>query len=318
MSKHKCAVVGVGYIGKLHATKYANIERCQLVAVVDANGDHASQVAAEHSCQAFDDYRQLVGKVDAVSIATETSSHFEIASFFLTNNVHVLVEKPMTSTVEQADELIRLAAERDLLLQVGLLERFNSAVIALHDILDQPKFFEAYRIAPFNLRSNDVNVVLDLMIHDIDLIRYIVDSPVDSIVANGAPILSKQVDIANARIQFVNGTVANVTASRVGINQQRMMRIFQKDTYVSANLLDRTCSIHRKGDGEMFPGIPDVTQQKLSFPKGDAIKAEIIAFIESILDHKPVQVTGEAGRVALDISQSISAIIEKDYVHFDG
>jgi predicted dehydrogenase len=318
MKKLNCAVVGVGYIGSIHAEKYASLKEAELVAVVDANSDQAKKVAKRYNCQAIEDYRQLIGQVDAVTIATETTSHFEIAAFFLENNVDVLVEKPMTSTVEQADKLIQLAAEKKRLLQVGHLERFNSAVIALHDIINQPKFFETYRIAPFNLRSNDVNVVLDLMIHDIDLIRYIVDSPIASIVANGTPILSKQIDIANARIQFTNGAVANVTASRAGIKQERKMRIFQQNAYISANLLDRTCSVYRKGDGEMFPGIPDVKRQKLSFPKDDAIKAEIIAFVDSALYQKPSVVSGEAGREALAVSHSISTIIESNYANTDG
>lgn len=318
MKKLKCAVIGVGYIGSIHAEKYASLKEVDFVAVVDADRDRANKVAKQYRCEAIQNYRQLAEKVDIVTIATETSSHFEIAAFFLSNHVDVLIEKPMTSTVEQADKLIQLAADNNRLLQIGHLERFNSAVVALHDIIDEPKFFESYRIAPFTLRSNDVNVVLDLMIHDIDLIRYIVASPIESIAANGTPILSKQADIANARIQFANGAVANVTASRAGIKQERKMRIFQKNAYISANLLDRSCEIYRKGDGEMFPGIPDIKRKKLSFPKDDAIKAEIIAFVDAVLHQKPSVVSGEAGREALHTSHMISTIIEESYVHSDG
>jgi predicted dehydrogenase len=306
MKKSRCAVIGVGYLGKFHAQKYAELAEVELVAVVDNNLAQAEEVAKSLNCQAFTDYRELVGKVDAVSIVTPTKTHFTVAKFCLENGINTLIEKPITSDVAEAQELIDLAASKNLLIQVGHLERFNSAVVALNDILTTPKFIESHRIAPFTLRGADVNVVLDLMIHDIDLIQFLVKSKIKSIAANGATVLSSEIDIANARIEFENGAVANVTASRAGTKQERMMRIFQDDTYISVNLQDKTCSVYRKGQGEIFPGIPDIKMETLEFPLGDAIIAEIAAFIDSIINNKPTLVPGEAGKIALEIASQIT------------
>ena len=306
MKKCRCAVIGVGYLGKFHAQKYAELADAELVAVVDNNVEQANEVAQSLDCRALTDYKELVGQVDAVSIVTPTKTHYQVAQYFLEHGIHTLIEKPITSDVQQAQELIDLAVTNGVLIQVGHLERFNSAITSLHDILKTPKFIESHRIAPFTLRGADVNVVLDLMIHDIDLIQYLVQSEIKSIAANGAPVLSSEIDIANARIEFENGAVANVTASRAGTKQERMMRIFQDDAYISVNLQDKTCSIYRKGQGEMFPGIPDIKMETLEFPQGDAIKAEIAAFLDSILNNKPSLVPGEAGKSALEIARQIT------------
>jgi predicted dehydrogenase len=309
MKKLRCAVIGVGYLGRFHAQKYAALNEAELVAVVDANLDQAQTVAAEVGCPAFANYHDLVGKVDAVSIVTPTKLHYQVAEFCLEHGIHTLIEKPITTTVAEAEALISLAKARNVLIQVGHLERFNSAVLALSDILHEPKFIESHRIAPFTLRGADVNVVLDLMIHDIDLISYLVGAPIASIAANGAPILSHEIDIANARIEFTNGAVANVTASRAGTKKERMMRIFQEDAYLSVNLQDKSCSVYRKGEGEMYPGIPDIKMQTLEFPEGDAIMAEISAFIQAIQTGSPSPVSGEAGKNALAIAEQITAAV---------
>ncbi len=309
MKKLRCAVIGVGYLGKFHAQKYAELENVELVAVVDTDIEQAKHIGEALNCLALPNYQELVGKVDAVSIATPTKTHYAIAQFCLHKKIHVLLEKPMTTTVAEANELINLAKRNQLVLQIGHLERFNSAITALEPILNTPKFIESYRIAPFTLRGSDVNVVLDLMIHDIDLIQYLVNAEIKSIVANGAPILSPEIDIANARIEFTNGAVANVTASRAGTKQERSMRIFQEDAYIAINLQNKSCTIYKKGNGEMFPGIPDIRMETLQLSENDAIKDEIKAFLKSITENKPAVVSGEAGKLALETAAKITAIV---------
>lgn len=309
MKQCKCAVIGTGYLGKFHAQKYAALNNAKLIAVVDTNLARAQEISTELNCDALSDYRELVGKVDAVSIVTPTKSHFEVAKFCLQNGINTLIEKPITSTVAQADELIQIARDNNALIQVGHLERFNPAITSLQGILKQPKFIESHRIAPFTLRGSDVNVVLDLMIHDIDLISFLVKSNITSIVANGIPVLSNEIDIANARIEFENGAVANVTASRAGMKKERMMRIFQEDAYLSVNLQDKSCSVYRKGKGEMFPGIPDIKMENLEFADADAIKDEIEAFIKAIDEQSVPLVTGEDGKKALAIAEQITAAV---------
>ena len=309
MKKLRCAVIGVGYLGKFHAQKYAELEHAELVAVVDANIEQAKKIAGQLNCLALANYQDLANKVDAVSIVTPTKTHFTIAQFCLDQQIHTLLEKPMTTTVTEANKLIDLAKQHRLILQIGHLERFNSAITALEPILKTPKFIESYRIAPFTLRGSDVNVVLDLMIHDIDLIQHLVDAEIKSIVANGAPILSTEIDIANARIEFNNGSVANVTASRAGTKQERSMRIFQEDAYIAVNLQHKSCTIYKKGKGEMFPGIPDIQMETLQLAENDAIKDEIKAFLHSITKNKPAIVPGEAGKLALETAAKITAIV---------
>ena len=219
MEKLRTAVIGAGYLGRFHAQKYAAIERSQLIGVVDLNQANAERVAVECRTQAATDYRVLLGKVDAVSVVTPTPSHREIAGAFLEAGAHVLVEKPITATVEEASELIAVAYRCRRVLQVGHLERFNSAILALDGILTVPRFVESHRLAPFKQRGTDVNVVLDLMIHDIDIIQNIVRSPIASIDAVGSSIFSGELDIVNARLRFENGCVANTTASRVSLKK---------------------------------------------------------------------------------------------------
>ncbi|MBL4647525.1 MAG: Gfo/Idh/MocA family oxidoreductase [Gammaproteobacteria bacterium] len=316
MKTIKCAVIGTGYLGQFHAEKYYQLDNAQLIAIVDNDQQQATAIAKKFHAQPLTDYQSLTN-IDAVSIATPTQTHFTIAKHFLQQGVHVLVEKPMTTTVEEANQLIQLAQQNHCLLQVGHLERFNSAIIALDGVLNSPRFIESHRIAPFTPRGTDVSVVLDLMIHDIDLIHSMVCSPITQIMANGAPVLTEHIDIANVRLQFANGCVANVTASRAGLKTERRMRIFQHDAYISLNLHEKRFSVYRKGSGEMFPGIPNVKHKKHKFPKSDAIKAEIAAFLDAIIHDKPVVVSGEDGRnalqTALDITDTIYQSIETYY-----
>lgn len=316
MKKIKCAVIGVGYLGRYHAEKYASLPNSSLVAVCDIDAKRGSEIAQKNGVTSTTDFQSLIGKVDAVSIATPTQSHYKIAKVFLENGVHVLLEKPITTTVAEAEDLIALAKKNKLVLQIGHLERFNTVVNALEKYLDKPRFIECIRLAPFKLRSIDVNVVLDLMIHDIDLIQYLVGSPIKKIHANGACVLSNQIDIANARIQFENHCVANVTASRVSLKQERRLRVFQPETYISLDLQQKQLSIHRKGTNEMFPGIPDIICEEHAFEQGDALRDEIIAFLNSINHKKSPVVSGTDGKMALATAIQITDIVKKQMKFF--
>ena len=314
MNKLKCGVIGVGYLGRFHAQKYQALENVELVAVCDVNKDVCKNVAEELNVNSFHDYRELFGQVDAVSIAATTNTHFQIAKDCLKNGIHVLIEKPMTETVEQAQELISLAEEHELKLQIGHLERFNAARLALEEHLSEPLFIESQRLAPFNPRGTDVNVILDLMIHDIDLIQTIVNSPIKSIDAQGAPVLTKSIDIANARITFENHCVANVTASRISFKSERKTRIFQKDTYISIDYQNKQFAVFQKGIGEMFPGIPEITRHQSAFEKGDALLEEIKAFTDCIINNTTPLVTGAEGRDALSTAEKITSLINNNLI----
>ena len=311
MRKIKTAVIGVGYLGKFHADKYASLPNCELIAVVDAHADTAKAIAAKLNVQGLIDYKSLLGKVEAVSIAAPTTLHYQIAKDFLAHGSHVLIEKPITVTVEEADELIELAQKHKRLIQVGHLERFNAAILDLDKSISQPVFIESHRLAPFNPRATDVNVVLDLMIHDIDIILDIVHSEVKSIAASGAKILTQSTDIANVRLEFENGCVANVTASRVSMKTERKMRVFQADSCITVDFQNRTMKMYSKGEKEMFPGIPEIISQESVYENNDALKIEIIAFLDSIENGTPVKVTGEAGRRALATAIHISKLVSE-------
>lgn len=312
----KCAVIGVGYLGRFHAQKYHALSQkssyVSLVAVCDINRDCCDAVAKELAVSACYDYHALVGKVDAVSIAVSTNQHFTIAKYLLAHGIHVLIEKPITETVNEANQLIKLASVHGVKLQVGHLERFNSARLALDDHLDHPLFIESQRLAPFNPRGTDVNVILDLMIHDLDIIQTIVHSPMKSIEAQGSPILSSSIDIANARITFQNHCVANITASRISFKTERKTRIFQPNSYISIDYHDKQFAVFKKGQGEMFPGIPEITRHQSIFEPGDALLAEIDAFIRCILDNTEPLVTGSEGRNALAIAEQITELIQSN------
>ena len=309
MNKIRTAVIGVGYLGKFHAQKYAQLESSELVAVCDANLEIAQAIGIEHGVPAYSDYQELIGKVDAVSIVVPTQKHYEVAKVFLENKIHVLLEKPITSTVEEAEELVQIAQNNKLVFQIGHLERFNPAVLALENELTQPLFIESNRIAPFNPRGADVNVVLDLMIHDIDIILDFAKSPVKYIDANGVAVISKGIDIANARITFENGCVANVTSSRVSMKSERIMRIFQHDAYISIDFQNKRLAIHQKGDGEMYPGIAEIISKERTVDQGDALLSEIESFLNSInTDTAPV-VSGQAGLLALQTAIRISELL---------
>ncbi len=310
MEKLRTAVIGAGYLGRFHAQKYAAIERSQLIGVVDLNQANAERVAVECRTQAATDYRVLLGKVDAVSVVTPTPSHREIAGAFLEAGAHVLVEKPITATVEEASELIAVAYRCRRVLQVGHLERFNSAILALDGILTVPRFVESHRLAPFKQRGTDVNVVLDLMIHDIDIIQNIVRSPIASIDAVGSSIFSGELDIVNARLRFENGCVANTTASRVSLKTERKLRLFQDDAYLSLDLHQKVMTLIRKGSGAGADGLPQVSIDERSFSEGDALRSEIESFLDSALSGRAPVVSGEDGRRALATAIQITEQVD--------
>jgi predicted dehydrogenase len=306
MKKIRAAVIGVGYLGRFHAQKYAALNDCELIGVVDADFDVCRKVAIEVGTRAWRDYRELFGQVDAVSVATPTQSHAEIAAGFLRAKTDVLVEKPIAETSEQAQQLIDLARQYSRVLQVGHLERFNPAILAAEPLLTTARFIECHRLAPFKERGTEVNVVLDLMIHDIDLIQMIVGSPVAALDAVGTPVFSSEIDIANARLRFENGCVANVTASRVSLKTERKMRVFRDDAYLSIDLQQKILTVIRKRTLPPGAGELPVHIEEQSFAQGDALLAEIQAFVAAIRGQRPIIVTGEDGQRALRTAIAIS------------
>lgn len=306
MNKIRAAVIGVGYLGRFHAEKYAVLDAAELVAVVDVDAQRGEELAGKLGAGSFTDYHDIAEMVDAVSIVVPTQYHHEVAKYFLEKGKHVLLEKPITTTLAEAEELIRIAAEKKAVLQVGHLERFNPVLMAAESVLKTPRFIESSRIGPFKSRGTDVNIVLDLMIHDIDIIQHLVGSPIRNITAIGAPVFTDLEDIANARIEFENGCVANVTASRISLKSERKMRIFQDDAYISLDFQNRKMAVVRKGEGESAPGVPAIDVHEQSFEQADAIKSEIEAFLDSIATGKPPVVSGEDGKNALETALLIN------------
>ncbi len=305
MKRLRVAVVGVGYLGRFHAHKYAALPAADLVAVCDLREAVGRDVADELSTTFCGDYRKLLGKVDAVTVAASTAAHFELTRFFLEHGVHVFVEKPMTPTSREAIALTELAEERNLKLQVGHVERFNPALLSARNALDDVRFIECHRLAAFKSRGADINVVLDLMIHDLDVILSLVDASPLQVSAVGIAVLSGSTDIANARIEFANGAIANVTASRVSMSAQRKFRVFQQNQYVSIDFGGG--EVRRVTSGGEVP----LQEEKWSLDKGDALLAEAEAFIESVLDDVPCRVTGRDGIAALELAEAVMDDIER-------
>jgi len=305
MKKLRVGVIGTGYLGQFHAEKYARMNDVELVGVVDVVKSRADAVAERIKTKAYINHNALFGGVDAVSIVVPTPMHFEVARDFLQNNIDVLIEKPITQTVEEADNLIRLSESKNLIVQVGHLERFNPAIVALKHIVKNPMFIESHRLSIYQGRCTDVSVVLDLMIHDIDLILNFVGSEIIRIHASGVPVVSEHVDIANARLEFENGCVANVTASRISTKNERKIRLFQRDAYVSADFSKREITaIHQKSgvDSGLIPGM-DIKQ--MSFETGDALENELKSFVKAVIHREVPEVTAQMGRAALKIALNI-------------
>jgi predicted dehydrogenase len=307
----RTAVIGVGYLGRFHAQKYAQLPDSKLIGVVDANADVAAKVGAELGVPSFQDHRALLGQIDAVSLAVPTPLHHSIGRELLDRGVHVLIEKPIATTVAEARELVDLAKARGCVLQVGHLERFNPAIIAAAGRLKTPRFVESHRLAPFKQRGTDVSVVLDLMIHDIDLIQELVGTEIESIDAVGATVFSGEIDIVNARIRFRGGCVANTTASRISLKQERKIRIFQDDAYLSIDLQQKILTVIRKKDAAPVESPAQVSIEEESFDQGDALLAEITAFLRSVRHKEPPVVSGEDGLRALQTAVEITRLVQQ-------
>ncbi len=313
--KINIAVIGVGHLGKWHADKYAASEDCNLVAVVDTDLDAARAVADKHGAEAVTDYQAILARIDAVSLVVPTSVHYPIAKDCLEAGKHCLIEKPITETVEQAQTLIDIAKAKNLTLQVGHIERFNSVMMDIDNILDKPQFMESTRLAPFTPRATDVSVILDLMIHDIDIILDLIDSPIRHISASGISVLSDEIDIANARLEFDSGCVANVTASRISRKRERKLRIFQKDAYISADFQEKILAVNRKGDEKTESGFHDITHNEKTYQDTDALNLEVLDFIQAIKTGNPPKVTGEDGKRALQAATEITKLIKASVTH---
>jgi predicted dehydrogenase len=307
----RTAVIGVGYLGRFHAQKYAQLEDSELVAVVDADGATAERVAKELGVEASTDYAAVLERVDAISIAVPTPLHHAIGCAALQRGVHVLMEKPIATTVAEARELVDIAAQRRCVLQVGHLERFNPAIVAAVERLGTPRFVESHRLAPFKLRGTDVSVVLDLMIHDIDLIQELVGQPIESIDAVGATIFSGEIDIVNARIRFKGGCVANTTASRISLKQERKIRIFQDDAYLSIDMQQKVMTVIRKKADAPVESPAQVAIEEQSFEQGDALLAEVQAFLSAVRNQTPPVVSGDDGLRALETAIKITELVNK-------
>lgn len=297
--------MGVGYLGKFHAEKYAASEEADLIAVVDVDERRAREIAGPLGTQALTKYEQLFGQVQCVSIATPTLQHYAIAREFLEQGIDVLVEKPLTVEPIEARELVQLAQSKGAILQVGHLERFNPAIRKLESVIKDPKFVECHRLAPFVERGTDVDVVLDLMIHDIDVIASLVRSPVDRVEAVGVPVLTDKPDIANARITFSNGCIANVTSSRVSLKRERKVRFFQPDAYISIDYDQRRAQIFYKPPaGATWL---DIRGESIEIKEGDALADEIQSFLECVRKRTLPLVSGADGLRALEIAAMISS-----------
>ena len=303
-AKLRAAVIGVGYLGRFHAQKYKMIDNVDLVAVSDSRPERGQEIAKEIGTEYVGDYTNLKGQVDAVTVAANTSHHFEIAKWCLENNISVFVEKPVTVKSSEAEILCNLAKKNNLTLQVGHVERFNPAMISAQKVLKKPLFIEVHRLAPFTPRGADVDVVLDLMIHDLDVICSLVGSKVTHISAVGVPVLTKLVDIANARLEFESGTIVNVTASRVSQQSTRKFRVFETDKYLSLDFGKGSVDLLTK-TGEWAPDTIPLHHESWSLEKGDALLTETKSFVECVINKTRPVVSGEDGLAALRLAERI-------------
>jgi predicted dehydrogenase len=300
-------VVGVGHLGAFHAEKYASMRDVDLVAVVDADPSRAETVAARHGTAMLTDYAQLLGRVDCVSLAVPSPLHFPLALAFLEHGVDVLVEKPLATSVAEGRALVESADRHARILQVGHLERFNPAIRAIASVVTQPRFIECHRLAPFVERGTDVDVILDLMIHDLDVILSLVQADVRSVEAVGVPVLSETVDIANARVRFSGGCIANITASRVALKRERKIRLFQADTYVSVDYGEKHVRVCRR---VVANGIPSIDVEEHALGEGDALFDEIDHFVNAVRSRQCPLVDGRTALRALEVAEMIRGSLE--------
>ena len=317
MEKVKVGVVGVGSLGQHHARNYSELPNCELVGVADIDRKAATRIASQCRCQALFDYHLLLDndQIDAVSIVLPTELHYQAAKDFLDRGIHVLVEKPITNEVSEARELIEMASKRDRILQVGHIERFNAAIVHLNKILTRPMWIECHRLGPYDPRVRDVGVVLDLMIHDIDIVLQIVDSAIVSIEAVGVPIISKREDIANARIKFENGCTANLNVSRVTPSKLRKIRVFQPNTYISLDYARQSLEIFTREeirDADSDEPQAQIVRKRIRLKKEEPLKVELSHFVDCVRNGHEPHVTGEHGHDALEVAVAITEQILKN------
>ena len=300
----KVAVVGVGYLGKIHAKIYHDMPDVELVAVVDSDVKTAEAIARQYGCGALHSAAQLAGRVDAASVAVPTSVHLPVAEALLKNGIHIMLEKPVAPTVEESRAIVKLAAEQRAILQIGHLERFNAGVMKLAELADNPRFIEVHRLGAFVERGTDVDVVADLMIHDIDIVLSLVRAELKSVSATGTRVVTEHVDIANARLEFDNGAVANVTASRVSRNRFRRIRVFSGDGYLGLNFTDQQLDYtypEKVGDGRF----PKLVEQRVEVEPQLPLNAELAHFVECVRHKRKPLVTGEDGLLAVQVAQQV-------------
>jgi predicted dehydrogenase len=308
----RCAVFGAGHFGRYHAQKYAALPGVELVAVVDPDPARARALAAEVGTSAATSIDEVAGSIEAASVAVPTHAHHDVATRLLEAGIHVLIEKPIAETIEQADALVALAAARGRILQVGHLQRFLLRRMQVAERVFRPLYIEATRIAPFKPRGTDVGVVLDLMIHDIDLILALVQSPVLAVDAVGAPVVTTSEDLVNARLRFANGCVATATASRIGFKTERRLRIFQPESYISIDLAERRMvEIHRGEGPGIVPGLPGIARHEATWADGDDLLAEIADFVECVREGRQPLVTGADGRRALETAMRVTESLSR-------
>lgn len=309
----KTAVIGVGHLGRHHARLYKAMPNAELIAVVDSDSQRGQAIADEYQTAFTDDFHTILSAVDAVSVAVPTTLHHSITKVILEHGIHVLLEKPIASSLPEADELIALARRHNLVLQIGHLERFNPAVIAVQGQIRKPLFIESHRIGPFSNRGTDVDVIVDLMIHDLDLLLHFVQSPIADLHAVGVPVLSDQVDIANCRIQFETGCVANITASRASMEPLRKMRIFQADSYISMDFAKRTSEMYVRDRATPFDFTNPMTSiraVRLAVNQAEPLKAEIEAFLACVESRSQPLIDGVAARAALKLALDIRRVLQ--------
>ncbi|MBI3082986.1 MAG: Gfo/Idh/MocA family oxidoreductase [Candidatus Omnitrophica bacterium] len=300
----RVAVVGVGHLGARHAQIYASMPRIRLVAVCDIDAARAKRVARALHCGAVTDYRELIGAVDAVSLAAPTSLHAALGLPLLARGIHLLIEKPIATTLAQADVLIRTAERRGCILQVGHVERFNAAIRAAGRHLTHPRFIEVHRLSPYPYRGTDVSVILDVMIHDLDMLLFLVRAPVSRIDAMGVPVLSKSEDIANVRLRFASGCIANLTASRISEESIRRIRVFQEDSYLSIDYKAQTVALARTSGRT-------VRRVQLPVNQRPPLQDEVASFVRSIMRHRAPVVSGVDGKAALALALALALRIEQ-------
>ena len=311
----RTAVVGTGYFGRFHANHYTKNPDAKLVAVVDSDPERAKAMAEEFGCDAVTDHRDIYGKVDAVSVAVPTPFHFDVARDLVDAGIHVNIEKPITETVEQAQIITKLAEERGTVLQVGHIERYSAAYRVISEKSDRPLYLESYQIAPWKARGVDVDVILDLMIHDIDMIIGLVGSPVSSVDAVGTGVMGRKIDIANARINFESGCVANVTSSRISYKTERRLRVFSHSQYLNCDLGERKIFGYSLRGDPTTEGLGAIATDTVDIPQEDSLGNEIASFLDCVKNGKKPFVDGYAGsealRVAVMINESIDAQLRK-------